>query len=118
MKKLLLSLLSMAAVVFAASAAEPTTIQFTKGSTAYEKVGAYNKSWKSTDGMWEFNAFNNNNNGWDFIAAGWKTAATTPYFATAQPSEYAINTIVATFASSRFAKDQITSATPLQILHL
>lgn len=113
MKKLLLSLLSMAAVVFAASAAEPTTIEFTKGSTAYEKVGAYNKTWHSTDGMWEFDAFNNNNNGWDYIAAGWKTDASTPYFATAKPSEYAINTIVATFASTRFTRDQITSATLL-----
>ena len=113
MKKLLLSLLSMAAVVFAASAAEPTTIQFTNGSTAYDQVGAYNMTWHSADGMWEFYAFNNNNNGWDFIAAGWNKDTSTPYFATAKPSDYAINTIVATFASTRFKRDQITSATLL-----
>lgn len=113
MKKILLSLLSMAAVVFAASAVEPTTIQFTKNSTAYGKVGAYNKTWHSADGMWEFDAFNNNNNGWDYIAAGWKTDASTPYFATAKPSDYAINTIVATFASTRFIREQIASATLL-----
>ena len=103
----------MAAVVFAASAAEPTTIQFTNGSTAYDKVGAYDKTWHSADGMWEFYAFNNNNNGWDFIAAGRNKVASTPYFATAKPSDYAINTIVATFASTRFTRDQITSATLL-----
>lgn len=110
MKKLLLSFLSMAAVVFAASAVEPTTIEFTKGSTAYPKNSSYSGTWASNDGFWSFGAFNNNNAGWSFIAAGWKSDATKPFFATAKPSEAPIANIVATIGD-RYTKTAVTKVT-------
>ncbi len=110
MKKLLLSLFSVAAMSMTSFAIEPTTIEFVKGSTDYEKTSSYSSTWTSTDGMWSFTALNNNNNGWDFIAGGWKTDATTPTIATLKPSEAPITTIVATI-STRYNKEQISSAT-------
>ena len=112
MKKTLLTLAIMLLGLGAASAQdELASIQFTKNSTAYGKISGYKPTdiWKSTDGKWVFCSINNNNNGWDFIAAGWGTGATTPYFYTG-PYAAPVSKIVVGIGT-RFTKDAVTSAT-------
>lgn len=113
MKKLLLSMLSVAAVAFASQAAtEPLSIEFTKSSTAYESTSSYSSTWSSTDGNWEFHALNNNKCGWDFIAGGWKTDATEAYFAVKTASPAPVASIVATIGD-RLTAGAVEKATLL-----
>lgn len=110
MKKFLLSLAVFALGSNVMMAEDPiASITFTKGSTAYEKTSAYGSEWSSTDGMWKFKAFNNNNNGWDFIAAGWSTDATSPTVASGVVCPLPVSSIVFSIGD-RFTAGAITSA--------
>lgn len=110
MKKYLLSLAILAFGMNAMVAENPiASISFTKGSTAYDKVGSYSAEWASTDGMWKFQGFNNNNNGWDFIAAGWKSGESTPFVASGKVCPLPVSSIVFNIGD-RLTTDAITSA--------
>lgn len=109
MKKTLLTLAIMLLGLGAAKAQEEIgSIQFVKSSTDYSKTSSYSSTWGSTDEKWSFTALNNNNNGWDFIAAGWTTAATTPSFYTG-PYSVPVSKIVISIGS-RYTASAITSA--------
>ncbi|PWB02042.1 hypothetical protein C5O23_08000 [Duncaniella muris] len=86
-----------------------SSIEFKQNSTDYEKIGNYTDTWKSTDEKWVFKGFNNNKNGWDFIAGGRKNNASEPYFYT---GVYAapVSKIVIGIAA-RYTASAITSAT-------
>ncbi|MDE7437505.1 MAG: hypothetical protein K2M93_03385 [Muribaculaceae bacterium] len=110
MKKFLLSLAVLAFGANVMMAEEPiASIEFTKNSTEYAKVGGYNKEWSSNDGMWKFSAFNNNNNGWDFIAAGWKSGDSTPTIASGVVCPVEVSSIVITIAD-RLTPSALSSA--------
>ena len=55
------------------------TLDFGAGRPNEEKVSAYNKEWTATrNGLdWTIYGFNNNNNGWSLIKAGWTSQAVT-----------------------------------------
>lgn len=109
MKKTLLTLAIMLLGLGAAKAQDEIgSIQFVKGSTDYSKTSSYSSTWGSSDEKWSFTAINNNNNGWDFIAAGWATAATTPSFYTG-PYSVPVSKIVIS-VGSRYTASAITSA--------
>lgn len=109
MKKLLLSL-AVLAFAFSAFAEDPiASIEFKKNSEAYASTSSYSSEWESTDKMWKFQGFNNNNRGWDFIAAGWKTDNTTPYVASGVPCPLPVSSIVFNIGD-RFTENAITSA--------
>ncbi len=111
MKKFLLSLAVMALGLNLAKAEDPmASVEFVNGSEDYESVSAYNKEWRTNDGMFVFNAFNNNNRGWDFIAAGWKTAETVATISTAIAFTAPVGSIVLSIGD-RLTSDQITAAT-------
>lgn len=110
MKKFLLSLVAVALGSNFMMAEDPiASIEFKKGSTDYEKTSSYSKQWSSTDGMWKFSSFNNNNNDWAFIAAGWKTDATTPYIASGIACPVEVSSIVISIAD-RLTPSAISSA--------
>lgn len=93
-----------------AAETEIASIEFKKSSDQYENVSAYNKNWRTTDGKWNINCFNNNNRGWDFIASGWKTAATAPYIATGVAYAEEVTKIVITIGD-RFTAAAIVNPT-------
>lgn len=109
MKKTLLSLAILLLGLGANAQEVLSSIEFKKNSTDYGKIGNYTDTWKSTDEKWVFKGFNNNNNGWDFIAGGRKGNASEPYFYT---GVYAapVSKIVIGIAG-RYTANAITSAT-------
>lgn len=95
MKKFLLSLAVLALGANVMNAENPiASIEFTKNSEAYASCNQYTSTWESTDGQWEFFAFNNNNKGWDFIACGRKTATSSPYIASKVAIPVSVGSIV------------------------
>ena len=109
MKKTLLSLAILLLGLGANAQDVLSSIEFKKNSTDYDKIGNYTDTWKSTDKKWVFKGFNNNKNGWDFIAGGRKNNASEPYFYT---GVYAapVSKIVIGIAA-RYKASAITSAT-------
>ncbi|WP_348671490.1 hypothetical protein [Duncaniella muris] len=109
MKKTLLSLAILLLGLGANAQEVLSSIEFKQNSTDYEKIGNYTDTWKSTDEKWVFKGFNNNKNGWDFIAGGRKNNASEPYFYT---GVYAapVSKIVIGIAA-RYTASAITSAT-------
>lgn len=77
MKKILLTL--VAVLMTAVYASAEVVVEVTFPMDEQVKVGAYSKYWTGKDangGLWHFEKFNNNNNGWNLIKCGWKTEAT------------------------------------------
>lgn len=109
MKKTLLSLAILLLGLGANAQEVLSSIEFKTGSSDYAKANNYTSTWKSTDEKWVFYGFNNNNNGWDFIAGGRKNYASEPYFYT---GVYAapVSKIVIGIAG-RYTASAITSAT-------
>lgn len=110
MKKFLLSLAVLAFGANVMMAEDPiASIEFKQNSTAYDSASSYSSEWSSTDGMWKFTAFNNNNKGWNFIAAGWKTDATTPTIASGVVCPVEVSSIVINIAD-RLTPTALSSA--------
>lgn len=111
MKKFLLSMAVVAMGANVMLAEDPiASIVFENGSTAYEKVSSYSKEWKSTDGMWIFNGFNNNNNGWAYIVAGSKNADSSASIASGVAIPVKVGSIVISIGD-KLNSSAISSAT-------
>ena len=109
MKKFLLSLSVLALASSFAYAEDPiASIEFTKNSELYANVSSYTKDWNTTDEMWCFYGFNNNNRGWDFIAAGRKDNASTASIASGVVCPVPVSSIVLS-VGDRLTSDAFTA---------
>ncbi|MBQ6883218.1 MAG: hypothetical protein IJO25_02570 [Clostridia bacterium] len=86
------------------------TVVLTFPAASQDKANAYNKDWTATVGenKWAFTGFNNYDNGWDHIRAGWKTEATTPTITTTTAIVGTVTSIKLTL--TMVDMNQVTSA--------
>lgn len=99
MKRLLLSLFCVLSVAIASFAAEEVVATLKFGSDYNSgKISSYTNTWSSTvDGItWDIAYFNNNNNDWDYIKGGNKTAASIPTITNQEPFAAAISKVTVT----------------------
>ena len=94
---------------------EGATVQYdnlvlTFSSSTQNAVSSYTGSFNATIGStkWTIKSFNNNNNGWDYIKAGSKNAATSASIATTTPIAGKVVTI--TITTKGCTPAQVTSA--------
>lgn len=85
------------------------------------KVGAYGKYWTgkdANDGLWHFDKFNNNNNGWESIKCGWKTEATAAVICSPVISQAVTSYVlkVAKFGSVESANLDVLNADSTQVI--
>ena len=110
LKRLLLCFTLLLAVVGAKADDAYWTLTFP--ADTQESSNSYTATWTASmtaGGAWSISAFNNYQNTWTSIRAGWKTAATTATIATTSACEPAIGEIVVT-VETLSSTSSVTSA--------
>lgn len=111
MKKILLSLALLVAMILPVSAKALYTCQF-GANFNQESVSSYDNGWKVKvgDNIWTLTNFNNNNNKWDYVKCGRKNNASVGTVTTDFAIPEAISSVVANLNAITAAKIIETSA--------
>ena len=117
MKKLLLSLASVALCASFANA--DTLYELTFGSdTNQSKVQNYTTTWSviCDDTEWEVANFNNNNNGWSYVRAGSKSAATVASIINTEAWDQSIQEVVLNVQRTNTGTNDNATTAKLEVL--